>query len=322
VLKLNTLSGFGSGVSGAGATGQGTYGYVQGGQATGVNTPIGDRVTFATSVLAAHTDADLSYNPEQPGFSSDANSFGYGYVCGGYTAGNQTTGNRTTFSTSITAAHTDANLSVGQGNLEGTSDATAYGYIAGDGASNIGQRITFSTSVTAAHTDANLSSARYDPACTSDGNTVGYGYFCGGFPHPSPRTTTTDRITFSTSVTAAHTDADLTTGASDSAGNSDMVAYGYVCAGTTGAVADTGRRMTFATSVLALHTDADLTDTAANFAMMGDGAIYGYAFKVSSGRTNIGARQTFATSVWALHTDVDMSIARNGQVALSDASAQ
>lgn len=81
-----------------------------------------------------------------------------------------------------------------------------------------------------------------------------YGYWCGG-----NNTTTTDRLTYSNSVTAANTDSDLTVSTSAPMGSSDGTSFGYVAGGYAGAFATKTERMTYSTGVFATHTDADLS---------------------------------------------------------------
>jgi len=177
MLKLNTLSGFGSGVSAAGGASP-TYGYFGSGITSGSSTAT-DRITFATSTLAAHTDADQSYGAEADGDCSDAGSFGYGYFVAGYSSENVATTDRITFSTSTTAAHTDANTYIARSPFSGNSDGTTYGYITESGLGVAdADRITFSTSVAAQNTDANLATTRRNTGSLSDGPT--YGYTIGG----------------------------------------------------------------------------------------------------------------------------------------------
>jgi hypothetical protein len=83
---------------------------------------------------------------------------------------------------------------------------------------------------------------------------VTYGYFCGGWS--GGIVTATDRLTFSTSVTAANTDADLTLSASNNKGGMSGESYGYQTGGGTDNV--TSERIDFAAGTFATHTDADV----------------------------------------------------------------
>src|SRR3990172_6599339 len=135
----------------------------------------------------------------------------YGYFAGGYNGSAVVaTTDRITLATGVTAANAGSNLSAARTRSIGLSDTIIYGYFVGgtDAASTTHvattDRITLSTSVTAANAGSNLSAARTDVSPVSDG--VTYGYFGGGEgPTPTFTTlTTVDRITFSTSITAAY----------------------------------------------------------------------------------------------------------------------
>jgi hypothetical protein len=84
---------------------------------------------------------------------------------------------------------------------------------------------------------------------------------------------TTDRITFSTSATAASTVSNLSSSRTYVAGVSDGSVYGYAMGGTTGAVVATTDRITFSTSVTAASTVSNLTGVRAEVAGLSDGAV-------------------------------------------------
>jgi|TARA_Y100000296_G_C5149990_1_gene245860 hypothetical protein len=322
MLKLNSLSGFGSGVSGA--TSQGTYGYTSGGQVP-PNTDTTERMTFATSISALHTDADLDYFPEGPRAISDTTT--YGYIVNGTDdtgPGYATHTDRTVFATSVNTANTDAEIATIAYAGASYSDGSTYGYYSGGytGAqTNLGSRLTFSTSTGAAHTDADLNAAKYALASVSDG-TGTYGYVSGGRTYsPLGRVSWGERMTYSTSVLALHTDVDTSTARDSQCRTSDDVTYGYLSGGGTGASIALTDRITFSTSVLAAHTDSDLSAARNNGHGMGDGLIYGYLVGHGGGTKDECHRQTFATGVWAAFTDGDLSTGRNLPSNLSDGSA-
>jgi hypothetical protein len=129
---------------------------------------------------------------------------------GGTSGANVTTTDRITFSTSVTAASTVSNLSQARVFTDGISDNRIYGYAMGGNTGayvTTADRITFSTSVTAASTVSNLIENRQAGASTSDG--VLYGYVFGGFTGGGTIVVNAERITFSTSVTAASTVSNL-----------------------------------------------------------------------------------------------------------------
>jgi len=168
----------------------------------------GERLTFSTSVLALHTDADLANITSNLNGSglSDNNTTGFGYLCGGYYSGRLDIGRRLTFSTSVLALHTDADLSIVNQSPIPISDIANFGYYCG-GQSGGGlllttDRMTFSTSVNAAHTDSNLSKVWADSCGTGDGT---FGYYAGGWT--GGWAAEAAKMTFSTGVWAASTDA-------------------------------------------------------------------------------------------------------------------
>ena len=84
-----------------------------------------------------------------------------------------------------------------------------------------------------------------------------YGYAMGG--DTGAVVATTDRITFSTSVTAASTISNLTAARYLPAGVSDGSVYGYAMGGWTGAAVVATDRITFSTSVTAASTVSNLS---------------------------------------------------------------
>jgi hypothetical protein len=214
VSNLSVARGYAAGVSDGV-----TYGYAMGGY-TGADFTTTDRITFSTSTTAASTVSNLSVARDSSAGVSDGVT--YGYAMGGYTGGVVATTDRITFSTSVTAASTVSNLSQARYGAAGVSDGVTYGYAMGGytGARvTTTDRITFSTSVTAASTVSNLSVARDYAAGVSDGTT--YGYAMGGRSSSGAALATTDRITFSTSTTAASTVSNLSGIRYSAAGVSD-----------------------------------------------------------------------------------------------------
>jgi hypothetical protein len=297
------------------------YGYFAGGFTTGsVIVATADRITFSTSTTAAQTSANLSQARWGVGTVSDKTT--YGYFAGGTTSAGVATADRLTFSTSTTAAQTSANLSQARWGVAGLSDGTTYGYFAGGftGASvtvATGDRITFSTSTTAAQTSANLSQARYYLSGLSDGTT--YGYFAGGLTGASVTVATGDRITFSTSTTAAQTSANLSQARYVLSSVSDGSTYGYFAGGFTGAAVATAELITFSTSTTAAQTSANLSTVRYGMGGSSDGQTYGYFAGGDSGTTVATAdRITFSTSTTAAQTSANLSQARLGVMGLSD----
>ena len=175
-----------------------------------------ERRAFSTGVTAA-ISATLSAVRTSRMSQSLSDGSIYGYTMGGSStggvAGGVTTTDRLTFSTSAIAASTASNVSVARSDIGTVSDGVVYGYTCGGYNTSLapvttGDRTTFSTSATAALTSANLSVARAGLNGVSDGAT--YGYFSGGnTTNVSDYVTTSDRLTFSTSVVAAATASNL-----------------------------------------------------------------------------------------------------------------
>jgi hypothetical protein len=105
--------------------------------------------------------------------------------------------------------------------------------------------------VGAAHTDSNLASARGQTGNTSDNTT--YGYHSGG-----NNGVVTDRLTFATSTTAAHTDSDLNLNSNSTQGTSGVL-HGFIVGWNSDYSSHvcSVQRITFSTGIFALHTDAD-----------------------------------------------------------------
>ena len=100
-----------------------------------------------------------------------------------------------------------------------------------------------------------------------------YGYALGGSNSLGGVLATADRVTFSTSTTAAHTPANLSTVRKSFASLSDGIVYGYALGGNTGTVAVTADRITFSTSITAAHTPANLSVARDQLGGLSDGAV-------------------------------------------------
>jgi hypothetical protein len=300
------------------------YGYFAGG-VTGIGIVIAtaDRITFSTSTTAAFTAANLSQARSQLAGVSDGST--YGYFAGGFTDPAAATADRITFSTSTTAAFTAANLSVAKRLLGSLSDGSTYGYFTGGitGTNTIvatADRITFATGTTAAFTAANLSQARQQLGSVSDGST--YGYFAGGATGATVSVATADRITFSTSTTAAFTAANLSQARFGLFGVSDGSTYGYFAGGATGVSfinVTTADRITFATGTTAAFTAANLSQGRRNLSGVSDGSTYGYFAGGFTGASVATVdRITFSTGTTASFTAANLSQAKQLSAGLTD----
>ena len=320
MLKLNILSGFGGGVSGALV--QATFGYFIGGHSSDSKT-VTDKLTFATGVVAVETDIVTSNAGSNFWDISDTVTYGY--------HNKPADVERLTFASDTLALNTDSDTSSSNNDHCGFSDANdtaGFGYWMGgerpaDSPSLVCDRITFSTSVTAVNTDSDLSVARALASCLSDRTT--FGYTIAGFSVGGTRLTSTDKTTFSTSVTAAETDSDLSSVAGQSAtGVSDNGSFGFgyyvggVSVGNNEIV--TAERMTFSTGVFALNTDSNLDVGKQRQRPASDNTEFGYLF---CGITNIVSvatsdRITFSSGVNAAHTDADGTTVNQSPGGMSD----
>jgi len=251
-LNLSIARGFMCGITDASV-----YGYVLGGT-TGAVFSTADRLTFSTQTLAAAAGSNLT---TARGYASGVSDGAvYGYVVGGSTGAIVATAERLTFSTGVMASSTISNLSSARADETGVSDGAVYGYTLGGAAAAAtaaADRLTFSTSASAASTVSNLSQARFYAGYTgiSDGSI--YGYVTGGYT--TAPVATSDRLTFSTSVTAASTASNLSQARYDPACTSDGSTYGYTSGGYTSGYQVTTDRLTFSTSVMAARTASNLS---------------------------------------------------------------
>lgn len=152
-----------------------------------------------------------------------------------------------------------------------------------------------------------------------------YGYAIGGEPDSSPYVSViTDRITFSTSVTAASTTSNLTIAKSDSYGVSDCAVYGYAMGGwTDSARTATTDRITFSTGAVAASTISDISSARYAPTSLSDGAMYGYAFggNAVGGVASVEAdRITFSTGITAVSTVSNLTTGKFRGPSLSDAA--
>ena len=302
------------------------YGYAMGGYTASADVVTTDRITFSTSVTAAYTTGNMATARDSAAPVSDGTV--YGYNLGGYTGAAGASSERITFSTGVSVASTISNLSQARFGQAGVSDGAIYGYaLGGDtagGANDLvttADRLSFSTSITAASTASNLSQARKYAAGVSDGTT--YGYALGGIKAGGAGSvvTTADRLTFSSSVTAASTVSNLSNGRQGATGISDNATYGYAAGGYSNVYLTTTDRLTFSTSATAASTVSNLSQARQVAAGASDGVLYGYAM---GGNSNSGAfvtttdRLTFSTSATAASTASNLSQARGYAAGLSD----
>jgi hypothetical protein len=274
-----TLSGVRYGAAKTSVNDSVQYGYYAGGN-NGAATAITDRVVLSTGTTSANTASNLSQARQYLAGVSGRTPTGttYGYFAGGYSGAAVATADRIVFSTGVTSANTASNLSQARQYVAGLGDCFATGYFAGgiSGASTYvatADKIVFSTGVTSANTASNLSTVRANPASISNGTT--YGYWMGGTSASSSYVATTDRITFSTGVTAASTVSNLSVAKDALAGVSDGATYGYAAGGHTtgGAMSATTDRIVFSTGVTAANTVSNLSVARSDLTGLSEGAI-------------------------------------------------
>jgi hypothetical protein len=208
VLSANTVSNLSTSSNGGCGISDGTtYGYNCGGftgDAAGQMTT-GNRLTFSTGVMAAHTAANLSQARGWGGSVSDGSTSGY-YI-GGFTGGRVLTADRITFSTSVLAANTTSNYPQTTHLLNAISGNSTAGYFSGgysSGSPNaLTYKFTYSSGTHAAATTANLANGKGSHGNCNEGSTKGY--FIGGTT--GAIVATAESITYSTDTRAAATTA-------------------------------------------------------------------------------------------------------------------
>ena len=278
MLKLNSLSGFGSGVSGAAGVTP-INGYWIGGN-DGSATDTADRIVFATGVTAAHTDANFDTVKTYHSAISDPQG-GNGYSSGG-NDGSLTDGTeKTVYSTGATSAATDTDLATAENAATSFGDGlgTAGYFIGGQygpGNNDTAQKLTYATETYALSSDADFSIGTGRKESTSVSDNALAGYTSGGevTDGGDALAVTTEKTVFATSTTAAATDADLSATRYYMRGHhvSDKV-NGYIAGGSNSSwnrlsLCD---RLVFATDTTATHTDGDLSSAKWTHHGMSDG---------------------------------------------------
>lgn len=169
------------------------------------NTATTDRITFSTSVTAVSTVSNLSVAKRHTACLSD--NAVYWYDIAWYTNTYIATTDRILFSTSVTSANTTSNSPWARASMMWVSDQAVYWYVSwwdsSGGFSKATYRYTFSTWVWSANTVSNLTWTRRDSATASDWNIYWYRTWWASSYRVS--VATTERIAFSTGVTATNT---------------------------------------------------------------------------------------------------------------------
>lgn len=295
------------------------YAYWAGGSdVSSVIVAIADRIAIASGVTSAHTPANLSAARTGAGAVSSTST--YAYFSGGVdgTTTYLTTGDRLNLGTGVMAAFANADLSLARGGCGGISSGATYGYFGGGrdvlSAYATSDRLLFSTGVTAANAGSNLSSARHSQGVASSGGT--YGYWSGGSSNvlTSGQVVTADRITFSTSVTAANAGSNLTIARYELGGISDGASFGYFLGGAAGGPIyyNTADRITFSSGVTAANAGSNLSLARATNAGLSDGGSYGYAAGGynGSGISAVADRLVFSSGAMAANPVSNLSAVR------------
>ena len=281
-----------------------------------------ERITFATGVTADWDNGDLSQARGAPGWASDRET--YGYFAGGFQSGSVYLDDmdRITLATGITAAFGSVLTTAKEAMFSLADFDTSAGYFAGgvvSGGTAIdnSDKINFSSGAITADTNSNLSADRDFGTGFNSGST--YGYFAGGETNVATLVDITDRLTFSTGVTAAYPTGDLTAVRAFHAAVSDAVTYAYVAGGqdTIGDLA-TAERMTFSTGVFALNAVSDLSVARVALGSASDGATYGY-FIGGSG-LDTADRIVYSTGVTSANGVSDLVAGKSYFAGLNDGS--
>ena len=308
MLKLNTLSGFGSGVSGGGGPG----GYFMGYYGTVV-----DKMVFSTEVTSLSATATLATTTgfATPNLSDKTLAC---YLLGGGEPSIDT-GQKLTFASDTTANVAAADLSQDRRMLGSVSDGT-YGWMAG-GYSNTpspaaymttGDKITFSTDTTSASASTDLSTAAGSPGSVSEGST--HGYLLGGYTSADggTRLDTGRKITFSNDTTALCAAADLSRSVNSPRGLSDQSTNGYMMGGQSDAeIHSETDKIVFSTDTASNCATADLaTGGKTQGGSFSNAGTYGYhaaGEAAAGGTTRACDRLVYATDTTAALASGDIS---------------
>ena len=307
MLKLNTLSGFGSGTASAAASVDALY--LMGGQSHGE----AEKITFSTEISALVTTADLSALNYGMGTLSDPTG-GNGYCCGGAKgAGHAMSAEceKLVYSTEITSVSTDAVLSATNQAMGKISEGSTKGYIMGGihpgGYTDSAEKLTFSTDTFALETDADLSVELMNASSISNGST--HGYHCGGAILDNSAQALGHKLTFSTDTTIIETDANLSVIRVGHAGVNDDT-NGYVGGGASGGGGsndtDVMDKIVFSTDIASAHTDGNLAVARRDLESGSDNVVNGKGW-FTGGVSYSCDTLVFSTGVATANTDVTLN---------------
>lgn len=158
------------------------------------------------------------------------------------------------------------------GELRAGGPTTNFGYFVGGGnpALSRADKVTYSTDTTAQSPGASLSFARTGLFGVGNG---AYGYFLGGLDNnvSSSPVTNSDRLTYSTDVTAASPALNLST-ANSGGGNTGSSTNGYLAGGFSGGYLSSIQKLSYATETISASS-GNLTSARGNSAGTGSATI-------------------------------------------------
>jgi|ETNmetMinimDraft_35_1059890.scaffolds.fasta_scaffold12170_2 hypothetical protein len=317
MLKLNSLSGFGGGVSVSRTSG--INGYICGGQSGGSPTKIDEieKLVYATDTSTLTGAETLELCETTAGVTDQV---AYGYGLSGDNGHRITATFRLAFSTDTIAAATDADAIDPRYSPESLSGEGTAGYLIGGNAASGGrtdtsEKLTYSTATMATMTST-LIGAIQAGGCIDEG--VTHGYQCGG-AGASGNTDLGDKLTYATDTWAATTDADLSFVAGHIQGLSGEGTAGYIAGGTTATAGSTTDKITYATDTQSTTTTMNMPTPLSAGVAVGDGVKAGYIAGGNTGARWAGAYKfTYAAETWAAATDADLTTAVDGPCGISD----
>jgi hypothetical protein len=315
MLKLNSLSGFGSGVSaGAGAAGRGFH--LGGHTGSAPYQTAVDEFTYATGTMAVNTDAELVAGGVKLYTAWASDTALAGYSAGGSVPPNTDILTKLTYATDTHSILTDTMIDA-HSDLGATTNPESDGYFFCGQGRSVTEKLSYSTENFSTLTD-DFDFGRDEVTGMSAGAT--HGYVIAGYNQ-----STSEKITYSTDSTGIVTDAELPHVMSTHRTGINDATHGYASGGNTGAnFSDSTYKMTFATDTMVAATDANLVvGRAAMGGAFGDGSVAGYwCGGVTAAATYVDTLEklTFADSTTAAYTDATLSAAKayGGQAGISE----
>lgn len=183
-------------------------------------------------------------------------NYGKGFVVGGYDGTVRATADKAVQGQDLTiSAQSSANLSTARALLASFSSDTNGYFLGGDtagGSANptvTADKLVYTSDVTSAQSSANLSTAR--SRCTGSNNRSNVGYVTGGLISGASSTNITDKMPYSTEITAAQSLANLPT-ISRAHGALNFITASYIMGGYSSDYLDTIVELNFTTGICSL----------------------------------------------------------------------